>query len=158
MEKFDWKKYIGECLESTKYCALATNDPEGVWVNPVYFAYDSSYNFYFISQLESRHMKNIAKNAQVSVGIYSTQQTGGDVVGIQLIGEAHALGNEADIQKAYEVYYGRKNPETKRDLEKSESDFMGSSAWHLVQIVPAKMYYFDTRFFEEVRQQVPLPL
>ena len=32
--------------------ALATHGPEGLWVNPVYFAWDNKFSLYFISQLD----------------------------------------------------------------------------------------------------------
>lgn len=52
---FAWKKYIDEALNTTDYCSIATVDEKGVWSNPVYFAWDKGYNFYFISQMTSRH-------------------------------------------------------------------------------------------------------
>ena len=159
MKNFDWKKYIGECLESTYYCALGTNGKEGVWVNPVYFAYDDKYNFYFISQPASRHMQSMAKNPQVSLAIYSTaQDTQGHVAGIQLAGEARILTDEAQVKHAYDVYYGRKYPSTRKHPEKDEDPYINNPEWQFVEVVPIKMYYFDTRFFGETRQEVPLPL
>lgn len=53
---FEWKKYLLECMKSTDYCCIATVDEKGVWSNPVYFAWDDKFNFYFISQMGSRHM------------------------------------------------------------------------------------------------------
>lgn len=145
-------------MESTYYCALGTNDQKGVWVNPVYFAYDSNYNFYFISQPQSRHMKNMLENPQVSLAIYSTaQHTQGDVAGIQLAGKARILSDEADVKKAYDTYYGRKYPAARKHPEKNEDHYMNNPEWQFVEVVPTKMYYFDTRFFGETRQEVPSP-
>lgn len=159
IQNFDWKKYIGERLESTHYCALGTNDKEGVWVNPVYFAYDDKYNFYFISQPHSRHMQNMAENSQVSLAIYSTaQDTQGDVTGIQLVGKARILTEEMGVKHAYDAYYGRKYPGTGRHPEEDEDPYINNPEWQFVEVVPTKMYYFDTRFFDETRQEVPLPL
>jgi len=146
-------------LEATFYCALGTYGKDGVWVNPVYFAYDEQYNFYFISQPESRHMKNMAENAEVSLAIYSTAQDAqGDVVGIQLSGKACILSEEADVKKAYDVYYGRKYPDTRKHPEKDEDPYINNPEWQFVEVAPIKMYYFDTKFFDETRQEVPLPL
>lgn len=70
-EDFDWKKHLLDCLQSTDYCSVATVDKEsGVWVNPVYFAWDDEFNFYFISLMKSRHMQNITKDSRVSLAIY----------------------------------------------------------------------------------------
>jgi hypothetical protein len=104
-------------------------------------------------------MKNMAENPQVSLAIYSTvQDTEGDVAGIQLVGEARILTDEADVKKAYDIYYGRKYPGTRKHPEKDEDPYINNPEWQFVEVVPTKMYYFDTRFFGETRQEVPLPL
>ncbi len=71
---FDWKKHLLDCLNSTDYCCIATVDERGVWANPVYFAWDSVFNLYFISQPHVRHMQNIKNDPRISVAIYSTEQ------------------------------------------------------------------------------------
>lgn len=107
---FDWKKYLIDCLSSTDYCAIATVDSKGVWVNPVYFAWDSNFNFYFISQPHVRHMKNIKKNPNVAVAIYATNQAGDFIKGIQLEGKAHVIDTDDkddEFFDAYKTYYTR---------------------------------------------------
>jgi nitroimidazol reductase NimA-like FMN-containing flavoprotein (pyridoxamine 5'-phosphate oxidase superfamily) len=152
-ERFDWKKHLVACMESTEYCCLATVDSKGVWSNPVYFAWDENFNLYFISQPSSRHMKNIEKDSRIAVSIYSTgQSTFDDVAGIQLEGKAQILAEEAAVEKARVVYAGRKYS----DLKQGEEDpYLHSSDWLFVKITPEHLYYFDTRFFDEVRQEVP---
>ena len=149
---FDWKKYIIECLKSTDYCCIATVDQKGVWSNPVYFAWDDNFIFYFISQMKSRHMQNIKKNARVAFSIYKTEQKG-DVVGIQVEGDAVILtkdDSKNEIQHAYDVYYGRAGhgPDVQQ--------YINNPTWLYVKIKPEKMYYFNTRFFEEERQEIPI--
>lgn len=147
---FQWKKFITECLQSTDFCTIATVDNEGVWSNPVYFAWDNQFNLFFISQLHSRHMQNIRKNEKVSVSIYNTQQKG-DVCGIQLEATAGILkDNLREIKNAYDVYYGRagKGP----DMQ----SYIQDPTWIFVKVTPQALYYFDTRFFKEERQLVPL--
>ena len=158
LKTFDWEKYIKECLESTYYCALATQGEDGAWVNPVYFAYDRKWNLYFISQSSSKHMQNIGNNQNVSVAIYSTdQKPGGDVFGIQLSGKAIKLSDE-EIVSACEIYYGRKGAADAVGEEKPDpKQHMGDNAvWKFVKVIPQEMYYFDTRFFGEERERVPL--
>jgi general stress protein 26 len=151
---FEWKKYLTECMESTDYCCISTVDPKGVWSNPVYFAWDEKFDLYFISQIHSRHMQNLLKNPRVSVAIYSTAQKG-DVSGIQLEGEAKILmlmeeATETEIHHAYETYYGRAGYGT--DVQ----GYINNPTWLYVRIKPESIYYFDTRFFDEERQSVPM--
>lgn len=146
---FDWKKHIDEALKATDYCCIATVDEKGVWSNPVYFAWDEKYNLYFISQMHSRHMQNIKKNSRVSVSIYKTEQKG-DVIGIQLEGEAKILETEEDKKSAHTVYYGRTG-----SLEQNEFA-MHDPKWVFVRITPQQMYYFDSKTFGEERQVIPM--
>jgi len=150
--KFNWKKYIDEALNATDYCSIATVDKKGAWSNPVYFAWDHKYNLYFISQMQSRHMQNIKGDGRIAVSIYKTEQKG-DVVGIQLEGTAHILSekdSKKEIQHAFETYYGRAGHGP--DVQ----GYINNPTWLYVKITPSRIYYFDTRFFDEERQEVPL--
>lgn len=152
IQTFDWKKHITECMSSTDFCCIATVDPKGVWSNPVFFAWDKDFNLYFISQMTSRHMKNIQNNPRISVSIYKTEQKG-DVAGIQLEGTASILtknDHNEEIQHAYDTYYGRAGHGT--DVEGYKKD----PTWLYVKIIPEQIYYFDTRFFNEEQQVVPM--
>lgn len=136
-------------MESTNYCCIATVDKKGVWANPVYFAWDNKFNLYFISQMRSRHMQNLTKNPTISVAIYKTEQKG-DVLGIQLEGNAKIiLDDKEEIRHAFDTYYGRagKGPDVQ--------GYMNNPTWLYVKIIPEHIYYFDTRFFDEERQEVP---
>lgn len=145
-KNFDWHTHLLGCMQSTNYCCLATVDKTGVWSNPVYFAWDDSFAFYFISQMKSRHMQNIQNNSAVSLSIYTTEQKE-NIRGIQLEGRATILNDQKAINQAYKVYYGR--------LGKDQQAYYENDTWTIVQIKPEKMYYFDDRFFEEERQLVP---
>lgn len=152
-KQFNWKKYLTECLESTDYCCIATVDEKsGVWSNPVYFAWGNQFHLYFISQMYTRHMQNLKNNSRIAVSIYKTEQKG-DVIGIQLEGSARILSEKdgnAEIQHAHDVYFGRAG------YGPDVSEYLTNPSWLYVKITPNRMYYFDTRFFEEERQTVPL--
>lgn len=154
--QFDWEKHLKEALEASCYCCMATMDAEP-WSNPVYFAYDGNFNFYFISMPRSKHMRNIGKNKKIAVSIYdSTQDTHGDVVGVQIEATARILDSPEEAEQAYAVYYSRVYPETKRDPRKEPKDYLGPEAeWRFVKIEPQSIWYFDTGHFGEERQEVP---
>jgi uncharacterized protein YhbP (UPF0306 family) len=156
LESFDWKKYVLECLNSTFFCTLATWEEKSVWSNPVYFAWDSNYCLYFISPPKSRHMSNIRINQNVSLSIYSTQQSpDGDVCGLYIEGKATIVPDD-EVENAYSVYYKRRFPDTGKSDTPISAHMGESAAWKFVKIVPVHIYYFDTRFFDEVRQEVPI--
>lgn len=138
-----------ECMQSTHYCCIATLGESGVWANPVFFAWDDGWSLYFISQMHSRHMQNVQKNSRVSVAIYNTEQKR-DVAGIQLEGTAHIITDDKEaIKRAFDIYYGRagKGPDVQ--------GYISNPTWIFVKVTPENMYYFDTRFFGEERQEVP---
>lgn len=147
---FSWEKYLKACLDSTEYCCVATVDAKGgVWANPVYFAYDEKFNLYFISQMHSRHMQNLTKNPRISVAIYKTEQKG-DVVGAYVEGKAKILlEDKEELQNTFDIYYGRagKGPDV--------AQYINNPSWIFVKVTPENIYYFDTRFFGEERQEVP---
>ncbi len=149
MTDINWEKLIEECLKSTDYCSVASVDSKGVWSNPVYFAWDKKFCLYFISQPHVRHMQNIKKNSRVAVSIYKTEQKG-DVLGIQLEGNAYILENDGEKALANKIYYGRKG-----SLEQNEP-FIDDPDWLFVKIVPENIYYFNSKIFGEARQKVPM--
>lgn len=153
IKNFDWHKNLLECLESTKYCSLATVDSKGVWSNSVYFAWDKEFNFYFISQMSSRHMQNINKNSRISLSIYSTEQNDSHI-GIQLEGTATILTDQSskeEVKHAYDTYFGRSG-----HAPDFENYYTSNPKWLYVKIVPENIYYFNDGVFDEERQLVPL--
>lgn len=150
-KSFNWKKYIEEALNSTNFCSIATVDKKGVWSCPVFFAWDKKYNFYFISQMLSRHMQNIKRDSRVAVSIYKTEQKD-NIVGIQLEGDAKIISekDQKEIELAYKTYYGRAG------FGPDVQEYLNNPSWLYVKITPENIYYFDTRFFGEERQLVPL--
>ncbi|MBI2011440.1 pyridoxamine 5'-phosphate oxidase family protein [Candidatus Daviesbacteria bacterium] len=148
IKDFNWRKYLLDCLKSTDYCCIATIDNGSVWANPVYFAWDSKFNLYFISMSHVRHMQNISKNPKVAVAVYSTQQKG-DVIGIQLEGKAYILKDQQEKKKAHKIYYRRVG-----SLEQNEP-FIDNPSWLFVKIIPESIYYFNSKIFGEERQEVP---
>lgn len=135
-------------MQSTRFCCIATVDQKGVWTNPVFFAWDDAFNLYFISQMHSRHMQNLQKDSNISISIYNTEQKD-DVAGVQLIGSAHILTNSEEIRSAFNTYYTRAGKG--RDVQQ----YIDNPTWFFLKVILGNLYYFDTRFFGEERQEVP---
>lgn len=128
--------------------ALATNGARGLWVNPVYFAWDDRFNLYFISQFGCVHMDNIQSDADVNCAVFPTDRlVGDDVFGAYIKGTAQILTSDKDIENAAAVYYGRAG--------KKADSYKSDPSWHLVKIETNGLWYFDTRYFEEKRTEVP---
>ncbi len=153
---FDWKKYVIDCFKSTNFCTLATWEKNKVWANPVYFAWDSNINFYFISPPKSRHMLNIRQNPNVALTVYNTQQDpGSDVWGAYVEGEA-TIVPDIEVESAYHAYYERRFPGVAKSDTPPAAHKGENAEWKFVKIKPLHIFYFDTRFFDEIRKEVPI--
>jgi uncharacterized protein YhbP (UPF0306 family) len=152
---FDWHSAVRKVLDATPYGALATVDTRGAWSCTVWFAYDAHYTLYFLSRPLSRHMRNLTADARVSLSCFDPTVPEGDVAGVQMTATAGIVEDE-DVDEAYRVYFGRKFPGTSVDGNGSRpDDYRGASSWKLVRLKPDRMYYFDTRHFDEDRMLVP---
>jgi len=137
--------------------ALATNGDEGLWVNPVYFAWDEEFSLYFISQFDCVHMRNIQSNDLVCCAIYPTNKsTGKDVFGAYIKGHAKILIDGAEKTKADDVFYSRVYQDNKDSKKRNKDGYRIDKNWHFVKVALNDVSYFDTRYFEEKRVPVPL--
>ncbi len=100
-------KYIEKAkqiIAENIYMTIATASTEGKpWVSPVFFAYDDSYNLYWVSNKDARHSKLINNNPKVSIVIFNSQAPEGDGDGVYFEGTAQALEDRNEIQSAMEV-------------------------------------------------------
>jgi uncharacterized protein YhbP (UPF0306 family) len=59
-------KRAKEIIELILYITIATVSKDGTpWNSPVYSAFDEDYNFYWASDQNGQHSKNIAENDKV---------------------------------------------------------------------------------------------
>lgn len=76
---------------------LATAGPEGPWAAPVLYAWEQADRplLYFMSRVQTRHVQDLLRTAQVAAAIYPPQTR--PLRGVQLSGLAHLLrGPEAE--------------------------------------------------------------
>src|SRR5690348_8698929 len=100
MEEITRAKQI---IEKILYITLATVDNDGQpWNSPVYSAYDSEYNFYWASDRNGQHSRNIAENNKVFVVIYDSTVPEGTGEGVYIQAKAYMLIDKNEIQKALE--------------------------------------------------------
>ncbi len=151
-----WNELLSNCFSSTEYLSLGTHGTEGVWVNPVYFAWDEHYNLFFISRPNCIHMDNIKSNAEVACTIYTTNQTTfSDVMGSYAKGTAKVLSDKNEKKIADDIYYGRKYPHDLGGRKRDEDNYRIDPDWYFVKITLKGLWYFDTRYFDERRVEIP---
>jgi uncharacterized protein YhbP (UPF0306 family) len=75
-----------EFCDSVSTLTLATSNADSPWAAAVFFAADSKFNFYFVSDHRTRHGRDMAVNEQVAATIYPDCNSWHDVAGLQLRG------------------------------------------------------------------------
>lgn len=156
MSDIDWDTKVKEALDRTEFMAISTMGEDGSWTNPVAFAYSKKLELFFISMMHSKHSQNILTNKKVSVAIFRTERfPDGQVMGLQLRGNAHHLTDPAEIERAAKYYFGRSSG---NDAFREKTAEKGGEAapWQFFRIEPTEVWCFDSRFFKEGRQQVDM--
>jgi nitroimidazol reductase NimA-like FMN-containing flavoprotein (pyridoxamine 5'-phosphate oxidase superfamily) len=76
-------------VDGNRYLALGTADAAGTpWVSPVFFAHRGYADFYWASAPDTRHSRNIAARADVSIAIYDSRVPIGQAEAVYLTATA----------------------------------------------------------------------
>ena len=64
---------MNDLLKASPYMVLATADADGVpWASPVWFATDDGRAFYWVSDPDTRHSRNIAVRPEIAIVIFDS--------------------------------------------------------------------------------------
>lgn len=135
ISKDELKKFILDYLEKNRRMTLATSLEDTPWAATVYFAFDDDLNFYFISNPDTRKIKNLEKNPKVSCAINEFINKAGSTIGIQLEGTVQLLDKEKNVEELqiYKKRFGWAD------------DYLHDH--ELFKITPKKVYYLDDEKF-----------
>jgi nitroimidazol reductase NimA-like FMN-containing flavoprotein (pyridoxamine 5'-phosphate oxidase superfamily) len=87
-------------VQDIKYMAIATVSKAGEpWNSPVYCAFDADYNFYWASDREACHSRNIRENPRVFLAIYDSTVPEGTGRGVYVQAKAVELDNPEEIRE-----------------------------------------------------------
>lgn len=137
------------------YITIATVSPKGQpWNTPVYSAFDEDYNFYWNSDQNGQHSKNIDQNSKVFLVIYDSNAPEGTGEGVYIQAKVYMITNKIEIEKAIVLLEKRKTkPSSKFE---SVDEFMGEYPRRVYKAVPEKFWingdsdvngnYIDVRF------------
>lgn len=90
--------------------SLATQSVNGPWVCTVYYGIDKDMNLYIVTDPNSIHGKNIAKNPKVAFNIFdSRQKIINNKVGLQGGGKCQKVTGVVNVLKGL-VYWQKANP------------------------------------------------
>ena len=83
---------------------LATCSDESPWAATVFFAADSKFNLYFVSDHRTQHGRDMATNSKVAATINPDCDNWNDVAGLQIRGEV-SIVDGVERAKALALYF-----------------------------------------------------
>lgn len=135
MNQNDLNNLARKIIKENCYLTLGTADADVPWVAPVYYARDEKWNFYYISLLDSLHIKHILKNPRVAFAIFDSHQREGTGNGVQGSGKTYLLP-EGELEEAFKWYHTT-------FVEMKPESFTGSAPYRFFKIIPDHFYVLD---------------
>lgn len=136
MNEINLNNRAKEIVKGTIYVTIATVCSDGSpWNTPVYSAFDSEYNFFWISSPNAQHSKNIVQTGKAFVIIFDSSQAEGTGEGVYMQGRTYEVTSEEEIAKAIPFLYDRKNKP-----HRAIQDFLGESPRRIYTFVPEQRW------------------
>lgn len=133
-------KRAAEIINKILYITIATASKEGQpWNSPVYSAFDKDLNFYWSSDKDAQHSRNIRENKHVFLVIYDSTVVEGTGEGVYIRAEAYELGQQEEIQVARRITQTRKGQEQEL-IEQEYEKFVGDSVRRVYKALPKKVW------------------
>lgn len=125
-------------IADNKYAVLATASLKGApWISPVFFAYDSEYNIYWISNKDSLHSKLLRENPQVAIVIFDSQAPEGEGDGVYIKATVTELSEKPDVELGMKIFNGRSAKDEFRVNDASK--VVGDGVWRIYKAVPQEV-------------------
>ncbi len=145
MTNSDINQIARTIIRENKYLTLATADGEP-WAAPLFYCVDDQWNFYFISQIHSRHIQHILKNPNVAFAIFDSHQEEGKGNGVQGSGSVKQL-EESELDEAFRWY-------RTSFVEMNKESFTGDAPYRFFKLIPKKLYVLDPEAKVDKRVEV----
>lgn len=136
-----------DIIKNNIYLTLGTADG-GPWVAPPFYCVNESYNFYFISQLDSLHTKQMLKNSKVAFSIFDSHAEEGKGTGIQAMGDVHMI-DESELETEINNYHTT-------FIEIKPEFLKGNAPYRLFKLTPSEVWVTDPEAKVDKRVKVSL--
>lgn len=127
-------KLTKDIIKNNIYLTLGTADGNP-WVAPLFYCVNDTFNFYFISQLDSFHAKQILKNPKVAFSIFDSHAEEGKGTGIQAMGDIHMI-DEAELETEINNYHTT-------FIEIKPEFLKGDAPYRLFKLTPSEVWVTD---------------
>lgn len=141
-------------LRNHSTMALATVGPDGVWAAGIFYVNDE-FTLYWLSDPDTRHSQNIARNSQIAVAIHEDYRDWTAIQGIRMEGQAEQVGKITQAGWPMRLYV-EKYPFL-GDLRNPPPDLAKALATtHVYRFTPTRIYFIDNTQGLGHREEVPL--
>ena len=147
-------------IKQIKYATIATISLDGQpWNSPVYTAFDNHLNFYWFSDKDSQHSKNIRDTGKCFIVIYDSTAPEGTGEGVYIQASAQELSDDA-VLKAKAICDARIGKEKDRNI----SNYTGEASLRGYKAAPIKMWMNDDAknadgsYLKDIRVEITLPI
>lgn len=124
------RKIIAENI----YMTIATMG-EKPWISAMRYSLDDSYNFYFASKTDTKHVEHIKKNSFTACSIFDSHQKDGTGQGVQMEGKSFLVEGQ-ELEKVIKKLWPGK-------VDKLIKNFSGESIYRLFEFVPEHIFILD---------------
>lgn len=136
-------KRAAEIINKILYITIASVSDEGQpWNSPVYSGFDNELNFYWASDKDSQHSKNVRANGRVFIVIYDSTAADGKGEGVYIQAEAKELDDDREIMSARRITQARKGQLDEITDDEPEK-FKGISVRRVYKAMPQKIWMND---------------
>jgi nitroimidazol reductase NimA-like FMN-containing flavoprotein (pyridoxamine 5'-phosphate oxidase superfamily) len=92
-------------VDSNRYMTLATADESGrPWASPVWFAHEGYAEYYWVSEPDARHSRNLRARADLAMVIFDSGAAVGTGQAVYMEASARELTEAAELEAGIEVF------------------------------------------------------
>lgn len=144
-------------LGTILYATVATCSKDNLpWNSPVRCVRDDNLHFYWFSDKESQHSRNVRGNSHVFLVIYDSTVPEGQGAGVYVQAKAYEVSDPEEITLARRIKKGA-------SVDRPADDFLGTAVRRVYKAVPERIWtnaaeIKDGVFVRDYRIEVPLDL
>lgn len=140
---------IRRILKATKLLAVATVGPHTcAHINTAYFSYSGAFDLFFVSAIDTRHVRNLTQRPHVAATVYDSRQNwNSEHLGLQLFGRCWPVTPQ-ELSIAARTYANR-FPHYKRYQRALSPQERKTSHYRFYVIRPTHVTLIDEAVFGE---------
>jgi uncharacterized protein YhbP (UPF0306 family) len=145
------RKLAVEIINNSLYLSLATSVNNDTWVTPLWYATDKDYNFYFVSDKNTKHVTHLIENQKVAFCIFDSNKNPNNVTGLQVSAIAKEI-NLKEIPGAIKCIFSKNGSEAfkeySKDWNKVET-YSKLANTRIYKLIPTNIWILDINAEED---------